>query len=374
MIMNNQAILKINITILSFISILTFILMRIMPDKIMFINAIFWIILGFIIYRYYGIKRNKGELKKNAVSIVIIGVLLYTLFSFLSGLYFGFLRNGYSLEIKMIIKNIYSLVIMIIAEEYIKGAVIKKNNRIGLIILTIFYSILDILLIGNISKATSNVGMFLFITNSLIPILIRNILSSYICYHYGSKGAIIYRLFFTIYIYLFPILPNWGDYLNSVIALLVPFFIYLGLSSLDNKEPRNVKRKGSIWLVPLVILTFIMVGLVANLFTYRIMAIASGSMEPTFSRGDAIIYEVIKDKDQLQRDDIIVFRHDGIFITHRIANITIQNNKRYYTTKGDNNNDVDSFILKDEDIVGIMRLKFKYLGQPSLWFNEYFKR
>lgn len=100
------------------------------------------------------------------------------------------------------------------------------------------------------------------------------------------------------------------------------------------------------------------------------IAIASGSMEPTFYRGDAIIYEKVSEKNKPKAGEVIVFKHDGEFISHRIININIKDNDITYQTKGDNNSVEDDFIVKDEDVVGTVKLRLKYIGIPTIWLNE----
>lgn len=367
----------INVIILIFIIILKFIFLDMYPDKIMFANAIFWIILAFIMYKLKGIRKNKTELKKSSTSCIIIIILLYILLSFFSGLYFGFLKNSYSVSISSIIHNIYSIVIMIIAEEYIRSITIRnRNNKYNLILLTILYSVVDILILTNFSSINTNLKIFLFISGSLIPTFIRNILSSYIVFNFGLLPSIIYRIFFMIYPYIFPIYPDLGLYLNNIIAVIIPYLIYLLLSNLLNRYEHQIRLKVNkrfyLTTIPLVILLIIVVSLVSGVFRYKIISIASGSMEPYLNIGDAIIYENIDNYNVLDIGDVIVFRHDGIIVIHRIDSIEEKNNKRYFITKGDNNDNVDDYKLEEKDVLGIMRLKVKYIGLPALWFSEVF--
>jgi len=110
------------------------------------VNAIFWIISLIIFVKVVGVKRDNSVVKSNVTQVVIISTLLFILLSFLSGLFFGFLKNAYSLKPMSILKNIYSLVIMIIAEEYIRGIVnnVCVKDKKPLFILTFLYIILDV--------------------------------------------------------------------------------------------------------------------------------------------------------------------------------------------------------------------------------------
>ena len=71
-----------------------------------------------------------------------------------------------------------------------------------------------------------------------------------------------------------------------------------------------------------------------ELFGYSIFNVATGSMEPTISQNDVIL---VKKQDNYKLNDIITFKKDKDFITHRIIKI----NDTYITTKGDANNAID---------------------------------
>lgn len=109
--------------------------------------------------------------------------------------------------------------------------------------------------------------------------------------------------------------------------------------------------------------------LVSGVFKYQIMAIGSGSMEPIVYRGDAIVFEKYDDE-LINVNDIIVFRQKGKFITHRVIDIIESSGKIRYITKGDANENQDDYITFDDDIVGIVKFRIKYIGLPTIWFQE----
>ncbi len=79
----------------------------------------------------------------------------------------------------------------------------------------------------------------------------------------------------------------------------------------------------------------------------RAYTVLSGSMEPELHPGDVTII-VNKNKVNLNKNDVITFKTDNSIITHRI----IEKKDEGYVTKGDNNNVIDSFIVKPENIIG----------------------
>lgn len=81
-----------------------------------------------------------------------------------------------------------------------------------------------------------------------------------------------------------------------------------------------------------------------NIFGITIFEIVSGSMEPTINVKDLI---VVAQTDKIKENDIITYRDNNDFITHRIIKIEGD----IITTKGDSNNSTDTKINKSR-IVG----------------------
>lgn len=78
----------------------------------------------------------------------------------------------------------------------------------------------------------------------------------------------------------------------------------------------------------------------ANIFGYSIFSTETGSMSPTMEIGDVVI---VKIGEQVQEKDIITYKKDNSFITHRI--VKIEGNS--IIAKGDNNNTQDEEITQD---------------------------
>ena len=95
-----------------------------------------------------------------------------------------------------------------------------------------------------------------------------------------------------------------------------------------------------------------------KLIGFRSYTVLSGSMEPEFYPGDLVITQH-KDKADIKVDDIVTYRdNEGIVITHRI----IEKTNEGYITKGDNNNVNDSDILKEQDIIGEVKISIPKVG------------
>ena len=81
-----------------------------------------------------------------------------------------------------------------------------------------------------------------------------------------------------------------------------------------------------------------------NIFGYSVFSTETGSMSPTMEKGDIVI---IKIGDEIREKDIITYKKENVFITHRIEKI----NEDSIIAKGDRHNTEDEPIKKD-DIIG----------------------
>jgi signal peptidase I len=359
-----------------FIALLKFIFIDKYSKIYELITIIFFVISLIVLLKLLGYKKDNNICRSNATQIVIISILLYILITYLSGLFFGFLRNSYSLNIKSIVNNTYMLIIVIIIEEIIRYIVANqiKKNKYPLIILTVLYILLDIVFAYNANIINTGLKLFIFVSSVCLSSAARNILCSYITFKVSYIPSLIIRLFFGIYVYFVPIEPDLGDYLNSVIGVVYPYLVYLFISKLvrysEHDKPSPINRKLWYLNIPIAFATLFLIILVSGIFKYQIMAIGSGSMEPIIYRGDAVIFKKVNNTEELKVGDILVFKNNNKFITHRIVSIDENNNTITFTTKGDNNDDIDEFVTHEEDVIGVVRIKIKYIGLPTLWLQD----
>ena len=97
---------------------------------------------------------------------------------------------------------------------------------------------------------------------------------------------------------------------------------------------------------------------VPSLFGRMPMTVESASMEPTFKKGDLIIAKEIDDINDLKKGDVISFwtneivEGENVINTHRIVDIKDENGTKGFITKGDNNDQNDTYIVYPGKIIG----------------------
>lgn len=101
---------------------------------------------------------------------------------------------------------------------------------------------------------------------------------------------------------------------------------------------------------------------VPNVFGYKPFIVLSNSMEAEIHKGDLVLTKMIDPK-KLKKKDVIAFRDaENTVTTHRIIDIIEKEGKKYFITKGDNNNTQDKNLVEFDDVEGIYITKFPSLG------------
>ena len=189
-------------------------------------------------------------------------------------------------------------------------------------------------------------------------------------------NAASYRFIMELYIFLIPIVPDLGAYLSSVLLIIFPLLLALRVYTMKEKKilkPSVRKRNSIIYSIVIIVLLFL-VGLNTGIFKYQSIVIGSNSMKPFMEKGDVIIIDRLteKQKNILKKGDIIVFRRNNRIVSHRIYSVVKNSSGRYYITKGDSNNQVDVGVTNDKEVLGVVKLRFKSIGLPSVWLSELF--
>lgn len=343
------------------------------------IHGLFWIILASVLIITSGIPKDNNYSKSSVIRITIISLMMYLLITYMSGLILGFGKSHYNFKFISIIKNISIPLIIVICKELTRFIFAKKctYNVKPYIVLTIVYIILDILIEYLTHSFSGTEAIFLFMCSKVVPTIALQSLCSYITYKVSFVPALLIETAFGPVNYLLPIFPNMGNYLVAMVKLLYPFITFLyvrKILSINSKDKEERVSNISIGTIVTFVILFAIISLVSGLFKYQVVAIGSGSMEPVIYRGDAILLTKRNDYNNMEVGEVLAFKNNGVLITHRIIGIEKRKNNYIFKTKGDNNNDIDTFDVHEEDIVGTVNFKISYLGYPTIWVNEQFRK
>lgn len=327
-----------------------------------------------------GFKKDNFRYKKDVLLTVLACLLIYYFITYMLGLFTGFLRSPYSYYVITVIKNILPVILLIIVSEFLRYQIFTslRSNTLCKVLGFVIFVVVDVNIMVHTYDVLTYAGLTKMVCLVLFPSITKNILLIYLTEKSGYTNAIIYRLITELSIYLLPIFPNFGEYINVLIKTLLPILIVFRLNNMFSyyeirkiKSSNYNKRK----LVLYSVITFallVIVVLTSGLFKYQALAIGSNSMKPTIIKGDVVILKKVKKSElrNIKKGDILVYNHDKKILVHRVVEILNLNGNINFVTKGDNNNSKDAWIIKEEEVLGISRFKIRYIGIPTVALND----
>lgn len=338
---------------------------------------ILFLLVSFIaLYSAFKIDLKNDYKYKQVLKTVITCLLFYFVFIYVAGLFTGFARTVYTFNFNNFIYNIIPTIIYIVLMECIRSIYIDKsnNNKIIIVLTCIIFILYDSFSKYYLYNFKVSDELYEYIGLIVLTSIARNILLTILCSKSNVINCIIYRIITEVYIFLVPIVPNFGPYINSVLEIALPLIIGLILIRPPIRilaSPKKSKYSRTLSLVITAILLLIVL-LNSGFIKYQMFVIGSNSMNKYIYRGDVIIARRTNSKEikNIKKGDILVFRWNNKIISHRVYKIIRRDNKLYFKTKGDNNDQIDDNIAKEKDIIGTVSFRIKYIGLPSIWLRE----
>lgn len=347
-------------------------------------NPLFWLfmaILSYLVARDEPSQkmRNKYDITQSIVIIVIIYCMIY----FSLGLVFGYERSPYSHEVVAILKNLWTFISVIVFQEFTRYQLVKLSpKKIGYYaLITALFIIAEIDFWNFSGNFSNNVEFFKYMSQTIVPLIVTNCLFTYLSIMSANLPATIYRCLLMLMTILLPIFPalNWliKAMMEIVLVIIASLYVnYVDIKSSRIMTRRQVKKESVVSYIPFVIALVVLVCFISGTFKYQPIAVLSNSMLPTFARGDAVIMKKIDKKDlkKLKKGTILYYSKEGRLIVHRIVSVKhTDDGKVEATTKGDNNNANDPWVITEDDMIGTVSFMIPYIGYPSVWVNELLK-
>ena len=342
----------------------------------------FIIIIPLVIsFIFLGYQKDNFRNKKDILMLIITNLLVYFIITYIFGIIVGFLKNGYSLRITDIIKNLFPYLVLIIVRELFRYLYFSKAKESKFLIFLgiLAFVLLDVSLNIHLYDISKTEGVIKIICLVFFPSLTKNIFLSYLTIVSGYKNAIIYSCIMELNKFILPIFPDFGEYISTLISVIYPVYLTVNINnSLKFKEIRRIPssryRSNNLLFYSIItfsLLTIIM--LTSGYFRYYALTIGSGSMEKTILKGDVVIVKKLKQKElgTLKiKKDVLVYNHDGKIIVHRLVKIKEIGGKTLYVTKGDNNLTKDAYYINQKDVIGKVSFTIRYIGMPTVALNE----
>ena len=311
--------------------------------------------------------------KKEIAGLVAIIGAVYVMLYYLTGLEYGFIRNGYGINVSTIFKYLIPTIAIIITTEIVRSIMRAQESKVADILSYLSCVVAEVLIHYSIAEV-SNFRKFMDIVGIVfLPALLNNLLFHYLSKRYGIVPNIVYRLITTLYVYVIPYKSRIPDSLFAFVSLLLPLAIYLFIDYLYEKKKKYALKKYSKLSVALTIVVVILMSslimLVSNVFHFGAYVIATESMTGELNKGDIAIYEKYDDQ-IIVEGQVVVFNKDGRNVIHRVVEVEKINGQNRYYTKGDVNDDLDTGYITDSNIKGLVDFKVPYLGYPTIWLRK----
>lgn len=376
---NIKTIYILEVLMFIYIIIYKFIILDNFRQYLDIINIAFWVIIAIFMLIKFRYPRDKNYLKGSTIRLIIISLFSFLIFIYSLGIFTGFTKYVYAHDFFSIIKNTFPVLLIVVAQEIIRYIISRNsnNNIKPLIFLAFLYVNLNVMMEISYYNFNTAEQIFNFASTLCLPALAKQLLYSYITYKVSWIPTLLLRIANEIYVFVFPFYPRLSDYLIALTGVIYPYLIYVVLRKTieyNEKSDLHIKKVfKNIILIPIVIATCIFVLLISGVLKYKLIAIGSNSMNPVYERGDAVIYQKRKSEDVIV-GEILAFYRNGVVITHRVVSIKYNEGKYFFKTKGDNNKNIDQFTTDDTKVLGVVKYKIKYLGYPSIWLSESFKK
>lgn len=377
MLKSEKKILSVQIVLL-FVFFLNIFMKFIHNDYVTFLILVLAVLLLSLLVGYEKHQVVDKITEKRILKYVAIYCISFLVFEYALGYLFNYVSTPYKKDPINIIKNILPTVLIILSSEYLRGILIRKggHNKFILVFTVLMFIILDLSINAVYFNLSEPNELLKFLSSVFLVSIFRNVILTRFTYYYGIKQNIVYRLILELYLYVMPFIPDLGTYLESVLLMIFPFILNIVMMAGFEKEKRKDYRENKpfrkILNILVIMILAIIVSLNSNIFRFWMVMVASGSMEPTIKIGDAVIIDKSYQKhiDRLQVGDILAFNVGKKIYVHRIIDIQNENGNYNIKTKGDREGQsVDNWRVTNKDIIGVVKLRIKYIGYPTVWLS-----
>lgn len=368
---------KLSIYILSVLSFAALLPPLLLPlgrtDTTRAVTAAILVVLTFAVCVIIRRRRSVSIRWRSILLLHLAVAALYAIALHMSGLYFGYYQNPYTVDADLILKTLLPMAVIIVTTEILRAVFLAQQSKFASLMAFFTALTAEVLMISSLTNVTSFNRFMDLVGLTLLPAVIGNVYYHYACKHYGAIPNILLRLITSLYTYFLPTTSAMPDALASCTRIFFPLILLALVSSLYEKKKKYALQKGhklGWFATALTVAACIAIAmLISCRFRFGALVIATESMTGEINKGDMIIYERYEDQ-PIQEGQIVVFLQNESRIVHRVVKIeTVKGETRYYT-KGDANETPDSGYRTRADIFGLTDVKLAYIGYPTLWLRE----
>jgi len=345
-----------------------------------------YIVVAAIVYIYLGFDKRPVRKVYQANMLALLFIIFYALVFILISYLFGIGANAISDSPSLVLFNLWVNGSIVLFGELIRFRLIKAAGS-SMRVITVFLVTIA-LAYGRLNDLrtvihSEHAEVRVFIFASMFLAVTLSFVASYIAIEGSFFSTFIISFVYAVTPSAMPVLPQveqmaWAlisCFLLFISAILYHLFMNEKSQAQRMREKRLAKyRKKS----PIAhVLTFACIGLIiaffSQAFKYYPAVILTGSMTGTIDRGSIVFMEKIPQRDVFLRvgeGEIIHFYHGRMEFVHRVVGVRYNvNGEREFITQGDDNEIVDPFQVRQEDVLGIVHTFIPYVGYPYIVFH-----
>ena len=337
------------------------------------ISAIFIFIVALVSYVLYDFKIFEfSTLNKKIIKLVSIGLLIYFSVIYLLGIFTGYGRDVFSSDFFSILKNCFLPFVSVLCLEFFRYNYVSNNkdNKATIYFMTFLIIIFDLIL--NIYRFDITMkNIFIYLTVTLLPIVIKNIMLTYLTRKVGYYPCIVYVIPLSLYTFICTYKPMLGNYLTSICNIVLPSLIFIYsyryINNFD-KDKKNISIVRLIIDIVLIIFFTIVVGLISGFFKYQLIGVEKSAISG-IDKGDAIMINKKVKYEDYHIDDIVAYKGKNIIVIDKITRI--ENNK-LYVTEEINLDKTEKYkeISKDSILGRYVDFRIGKIAYPTIWFKN----
>lgn len=376
------------IFVLATIFLLKNLVLPLLPDAFVatyVIQPLLWGVFIWLILVVFPRQRTLGKtsLRSSLIQLGLMIGVLQVVTLLVSGFFSGFGKSPSSFTALGIITNIIFVGTMLVGMELSRAWLInrlgKKHTFLALVFITIVYTFVSIPLI-QVRTLSPTVESLAFINSTLLPALAENLLASLLALLGGALASISYRGILLAFWWFCPILPDLSWALEGIVGTAIPILGFVVLqgfysSRTERGKPTQKRRRERAfplgWLV-IAIIAVVLMWFSVGLFPLQPTLISGGSMSPALEVGDVVIIAKAS-SDTIEEGDIIQFRDaDGMPMVHRVVEIQETETGKFFTTKGDANDNADSQPVASHQVTGKAIFTAPKIGWVAIVIKNFF--
>ncbi len=332
-----------------------------------------------IIFRIFMLSPyNTNKFRKDIIQYVFITMFSYAIIYLILGIFTKYGKNPYSSTLRGLVINIFVYASVFCSIEYIRYKLIhnvyNQDVNIVFVIIVIAFSIWDLKLFNVLENGLTVYSGFKFLFYNFVPVVIKNVLFTYITLKADYFPTIIYNFIYYFILWIPPILPKapWvaEAMFNTFFPLLLLLYIRYYVAKKDRFQLNKVyaeKSPGSLILFCTALIVLILFAL--GVFPIKPVGVATASMYPQINVGDAVVIKKCNAND-VSVQDIIEYQMEGYTVIHRVISKYQKDGEYFFITKGDNNQDEDTKPVSEEQLIGKVIFKVPYIALPTIWLHS----